>query len=100
KSRIDDKTNKFSTLLNKISSIYLFESLRYSHKECDNNMYIDINQPNLINNYYNPIHSNQFEKIFEKFKFSLMEVYSVNPFPFLNSSLFLYILFLKVTKFL
>ncbi|KAG4102711.1 hypothetical protein H8356DRAFT_1649555 [Neocallimastix lanati (nom. inval.)] len=36
KSCIDPEVNKISTLLDKISPVYLIGTLRYSHKEYDN----------------------------------------------------------------
>ena len=36
--------NKFIALFKKTSPVYLIGVLRYSHKVCDNNMYLYINQ--------------------------------------------------------
>jgi len=96
---IDTRTNKFINRIDKNSPVYLIGSLRYAHKECDNIMFVDINNSNVTNHYENAIKSNKIIQIFEKFHFNLIEEFSVDPFPFLNHSQQLYTSFLKVIKF-
>ncbi|KAG4087569.1 hypothetical protein H8356DRAFT_960241, partial [Neocallimastix lanati (nom. inval.)] len=72
-SCIQRKTNKFSTQLDKISPVYHIGTFRYSNKECNSIIYVDINQSNLTNHYENAIQSNKIIPIFKRIHFSLME---------------------------
>ncbi|KAG4087382.1 hypothetical protein H8356DRAFT_960725, partial [Neocallimastix lanati (nom. inval.)] len=80
-------------LINKNSSAYLNDTVRYSHKECSNIIFMDINNTNITNHCENAIKRNKILQIFEKFHFNLIVKYSVNPFPFLNSSPHIYFIF-------
>ena len=96
---IDTQKNKFLDSLDKESPVYLLGTLRYAHKECDNIMFVNIENSNLTDHYENAINSEKVITIFEKYKFNMISQYSVAPFSFLNSSQKLYTSYLKVIEF-
>ncbi|KAL6628061.1 hypothetical protein U3516DRAFT_852318 [Neocallimastix sp. 'constans'] len=95
---IDTQKNKFLDSLDKESPVYLLGTLRYVHKECDNIMFVNIENSNLTKHYENAINSEKIIKIFEKYEFNMISKYSVEPFSFLNSSQKLYTSYFKISN--
>jgi len=91
--------NKFLDSLDEESPVYLLGNLRYVHKECDNILFVNIENSNLTEHYENAINSKKIIRIFEKYKFNIISQNSIKPFSFLNSSQSLYTSYLKVIKF-
>jgi len=91
--------NKFLDSLDKESPVYLLGNLRYMNKECDNIMYVNIENSSLTKHYENAINSEKVIKIIEKYKFNIISQYSIKPFSFLNPSQNLYTSYLRVIKF-
>lgn len=97
---IINKNNKIINTIDKASSTYLLSWLRYSHNECDNIMYINILDSNVVNHYECGINSAKVINIFKENGFELKNQYSIENFPLLNEYQNKYSSFLKVIEFL
>ncbi|ORX41534.1 hypothetical protein BCR36DRAFT_416709 [Piromyces finnis] len=93
------RDNKIVNIIDKSSPLYLISSLRYSHRECDNLMYVNITGSNLSNHYEYGLNSSRVIEIFNEHKFKLKKQYSVDDFHFLNQSQIKYSSYIKIIEF-
>jgi len=99
KECINPETGKFNYIIDKLSPASFIGSLRYAHLECENIMYIHIPNSYISNHYECAINGNKVKEIFKKYGFSLINEYTINPFPFLANSQNSYTLNLRIIEF-
>jgi len=99
KKCITKENNKIKINIDESSPVYLISSLRYSHFECDNIMYVNINDSYLTNHYENDINSDRVINIFEKYGFKVKKQYPVDYFTFLDRNQLKYTSYINVIEF-
>jgi len=78
-----------------------YEKIVCVHKECDNIMFVNVENSNLTEHYENAINREKIiiKKYLKKYKFNIISQYSIKPFSFLNLSQKLYTSYFKVMEF-
>ena len=99
KKCISNINNNINIILDKTEPTYMISLLRYYHKECENIMYVNIKDSNIINHYESSISSKKVIDIFYEFNFKLLNKNYTVDFPLLDLNQIKYTSYLKIMEF-
>jgi len=99
KKCITKVNDKICNVIEKTSPTYIISLLRYFHKECENIMYVNINESNITNHYECSLSSNKVINIFNEYDFKFVKQYSIDVFPFLDVNQVKYSSYIKIIEF-
>ena len=91
--------NNIQCIIDKTSPIYMIGILRYLHNECENIMFVNINDSNIINRYECSVSSKKIINIFKEHNFKFLNEHYVDDFPFIDVNQKKYTSYLKIIEF-